>query len=71
MNSSGESIRAAADYYKVDPEDILIVYDDISFGTGQLRIRAKREARADITESKSIIAHLRDTGISEGEGRSR
>lgn len=24
MNSSGESIRAAADYYKVDPEDILI-----------------------------------------------
>ena len=36
MNSSGESIRAAADYYKVDPEDILIVYDDISLAPGQI-----------------------------------
>ena len=44
MNSSGESIRAAADYYKVDPEDILIVYDDISLAPGQLRIRAKGSA---------------------------
>ena len=44
MNSSGESIRAAADYYKVDPEDILVVYDDISLAPGQLRIRAKGSA---------------------------
>ena len=44
MNSSGESIRAAADYYKVDPEDILVVYDDISLALGQLRIRAKGSA---------------------------
>ena len=57
MNSSGESIRAAADYYKVDPEDILIVYDDISLAPGQLRIRAKGRAGGH-NGIKSIIAHL-------------
>ena len=57
MNSSGESIRAAADYYKVDPEDILVVYDDISLAPGQLRIRAKGSAGGH-NGIKSIIAHL-------------
>ncbi len=52
-----ESIRAAADYYKVDPEDILIVYDDISLAPGQLRIRAKGSAGGH-NGIKSIIAHL-------------
>ena len=55
--ASGESIRAAADYYKVDPEDILIVYDDISLAPGQLRIRAKGSAGGH-NGIKSIIAHL-------------
>ena len=57
MNSSGESIRAAADYYKVPPEDILVVYDDISLAPGQLRIRAKGSAGGH-NGIKSIIAHL-------------
>ena len=46
-----------ADYYKVDPEDILIVYDDISLAPGQLRIRAKGSAGGH-NGIKSIIAHL-------------
>ena len=57
MNSSGESIRAAADYYKVPPEDILVVYDDISLAPGQLRTRAKGSAGGH-NGIKSIIAHL-------------
>ncbi len=57
MNSSGESIRAAADYYKVEPEDILVVYDDIHLAPGQLRIRAKGSAGGH-NGMKSIIAHL-------------
>ena len=57
MNSSGESIRAAADYYKVPPEDILVVYDDISLAPGQLRIRAKGSAGGH-NGIKSIIAQL-------------
>ena len=56
-NSSAESIRAAADYYKVPPEDILVVYDDISLAPGQLRIRAKGSAGGH-NGIKSIIAHL-------------
>ena len=36
MNLSGESIRAAADFYKVDPDHIIVIYDDISLEPGQL-----------------------------------
>ena len=57
MNSSGESIRAAADYYKVPPEDILVVYDDISLAPGQLRVRKKGSAGGH-NGIKNIIAHL-------------
>lgn len=57
MNSSGESIRAAADYYKVDPENILVVYDDITLAPGNLRIRAKGSAGGH-NGIKSIISHL-------------
>lgn len=57
MNSSGESIRAAADYFKVPPEDILVIYDDISLAPGQLRVRAKGSAGGH-NGIKSIIAHL-------------
>ena len=57
MNLSGESIRAAADFYKVEPENVLVVYDDISLEPGQLRIRAKGSAGGH-NGMKNIIAHL-------------
>ena len=57
MNLSGESIRDAADFYKVDPEHIIIMYDDISLEVGQLRIRTKGSAGGH-NGIKSIIAHL-------------
>lgn len=41
MNLSGESIRYFADYYKTPPEDIIVIYDDISLPLGRLRIRKK------------------------------
>jgi len=45
MNLSGESLRMAVDYYKVDPEEELIVIsDDISLPPGQLRVRKKGSA---------------------------
>ena len=40
MNLSGEAVKAAADYYKIETSDILIVYDDISLNLGTLRFRA-------------------------------
>lgn len=57
MNLSGESIRAAADFYKVDAEHIMVIYDDISLEPGQLRIRKKGSAGGH-NGIKSIIAHL-------------
>lgn len=41
MNLSGESIRELRDWYKLEPERILILYDDVSLPVGKLRIRTK------------------------------
>ena len=57
MNLSGESLRAAMDYYKLTPEEVLVIYDDVSLDPGQLRIRLKGSAGGH-NGIKSIIAHL-------------
>ena len=41
MNNSGQAIRDAAAFYKIPPEHILVVYDDISLEPGVMRIRRK------------------------------
>jgi PTH1 family peptidyl-tRNA hydrolase len=41
MNLSGESVREAMQFYKLPPEQVIIVYDDISLPPGKLRIRRK------------------------------
>jgi len=57
MNLSGESVRALLDFYKVTPEDIIVIYDDVSLDVGQLRIRVKGSAGGH-NGMKSIIKHL-------------
>ena len=57
MNLSGESIREIADFYKIDPENMIIIYDDISLDVGRLRIRKKGSAGGH-NGIKNIIAHL-------------
>lgn len=57
MNLSGESVKAFASWYKVDPKDILIIYDDVSLPPGKLRIRTKGGAGGH-NGIKSIIQHL-------------
>ena len=57
MNLSGESIRSMADYYKVEPENIIIICDDINLTEGQLRIRKKGSAGGH-NGLKNIIQHL-------------
>ena len=58
MNLSGESIREAVDFYKVDPEtEFLVIYDDISLAPGHLRIRKKGSAGGH-NGIKNIISHL-------------
>ncbi len=41
MNLSGEAVRQAAQFYKIPPEKIIVVFDDISLPCGKLRIRRK------------------------------
>lgn len=58
MNLSGESIRSLVEYYKIDPEEeLLVIYDDISLEVGQLRIRRKGSAGGH-NGIKNIIAQL-------------
>ena len=57
MNLSGESVRSVMDFYKIDPEeDMLVIFDDISLAPGNIRIRKKGSAGGH-NGIKSIIAH--------------
>ena len=44
MNLSGESVRDAAEFYKIPPEDIIVIYDDVNLETGKVRIRPNGSA---------------------------
>ena len=58
MNLSGESVRALVDYYKIDPEEeLIVIYDDISLEPGKIRIRKKGSAGGH-NGIKNIIAQL-------------
>lgn len=57
MNNSGQAIGEASKFYKIPPERVIIIYDDISLDVGQTRIRRKGSAGGH-NGIKSIIAHL-------------
>ena len=57
MNLSGEAMRAVIDYYKIDPKDMIIVYDDLSLDLGRIRFRASGSDGGH-NGIKSVIKHL-------------
>ncbi|MBO5656709.1 MAG: aminoacyl-tRNA hydrolase, partial [Agathobacter sp.] len=58
MNLSGESLGEIMNFYKLDPEEeMMIIYDDISLAPGNIRIRSKGSAGGH-NGIKSLIAHL-------------
>ena len=57
MNLSGEAISEAAAYYKIPPEKIIVIFDDISLPCGSLRIKRKGSAGGH-NGIKSIILQL-------------
>lgn len=57
MNLSGESIRPLMDYYKIDVEDFVVLYDDLDIPVGKLRLRMKGSAGGH-NGVKSTISHL-------------
>ena len=57
MNNSGEAVREAAAFYKIPPERIIVIFDDISLPCGKMRIRRKGTDGGH-NGIKSIIYHL-------------
>ena len=58
MNLSGQSVAEVMNFYKLDPEeDMIIAYDDISLAPGNIRIRKKGSAGGH-NGIKNIIANL-------------
>lgn len=57
MNLSGESVRPLMDYFDIDVEDIIVIYDDLDLETGKLRLRGKGSAGGH-NGIKSLIQHL-------------
>ena len=57
MNNSGEAVREISQFYKIPPEKIIVVFDDISLPCGKLRIRRKGTDGGH-NGIKSIIYHL-------------
>ncbi|HWS84293.1 MAG TPA: aminoacyl-tRNA hydrolase [Ktedonobacteraceae bacterium] len=44
MNNSGEVVGELAHWYKLQPEDILVIYDELDLPIGKVRLRAKGSA---------------------------
>ena len=57
MNASGLSVEPAAHYYKLPPERIIVLFDDISLPVGKLRIRKSGSAGGH-NGLKSLISSL-------------
>ncbi len=57
MNLSGDAVAEAARFYKVPPEKVLVVSDDVTLDIGKLRVRPKGSAGGH-NGLKSIIARL-------------
>lgn len=57
MNNSGVAVKECADFYKIPPSNIIVIFDDVSLEPGKLRIKRKGSAGGH-NGIKSIIAHL-------------
>ena len=63
MNLSGQSVAEVMNFYKLDPEeDMIIAYDDISLAPGNIRIRKKGSAGGHMTGTQNFMR------IKVGEG---
>ena len=57
MNLSGEAVGEAARFYKIEPDHIIVISDEMSLAAGKMRIRRKGSAGGH-NGLKNIIAHL-------------
>lgn len=59
MNLSGESIRDILDWYKVSPDHLIVIFDDVDIPFGEIRVKRKGSAGTH-NGMKSIIYQLKD-----------
>lgn len=57
MNLSGEAVIEAVKFYRLDPSDIIVIYDDLDLPVGKIRLREKGSAGGQ-NGMKNIISHL-------------
>lgn len=57
MNNSGEAVRKLVDYWKVEPENVIIIHDEIDFKVGVMKIKVGGSAGGH-NGLKSIIQHI-------------
>jgi peptidyl-tRNA hydrolase, PTH1 family len=72
MNLSGQAVGELVRWYKIQPEDVLVVYDELDLPIGKIRLRAKGSA-AGHNGLRDIIHHLHTTNFPRlriGIGRS-
>lgn len=60
MNLSGECVREVLDFYKLSPEDLIVVYDDLDINIGSLRIRQKGSAGTH-NGMRNIVLNIQST----------
>ena len=59
MNESGRAVGPLMNWYKLAPEDLIVVHDDMDIPAGTIRIRKKGSAGGH-NGIKSILAHVGD-----------
>lgn len=62
MNLSGESLILVKNFYKIELEDLLVIYDDVALELGRLRLRFEGSAGGH-NGMKDIIKHLGTSSI--------
>ena len=60
MNLSGESVREIVDFYNIEPQNIIVIYDDIDIEKGHIKIRKKGGAGSH-NGMKSVVQELGTT----------
>lgn len=57
MNNSGEAVKEAMRFYRLQAQDLLVIYDDVDLEIGKIRLRQKGSAGGQ-NGMKSVIAHV-------------
>lgn len=77
MNDSGDAVQRVASYYRIPPDRVILIYDEIDLPFGKVRIRERGSAGGH-RGVQSVIDHLKTTeiprirvGIGRGPGEAK